>query len=102
MHFFFFLVQSVQVRFFGPRFMPVQCCDTGNKSLRLFPIAMGRAHGGGRNPLRCLRRQVARCGQPVPTMWHLAPGAPPEPELFLDPASLEEARAHGMVGGAQI
>jgi hypothetical protein len=36
----------------------------------------------------------------VSTMWHLAPEAPPE--LFLDPALLEEAGAHGMAGGAQI
>ena len=61
---------------------------------------MARAHGGGRNPLRFLRRQVARWGQPVSTMWHLAPEAPPE--LFWDPALLEEAGAHGMAGGAQI
>ena len=71
----------------------------GNKSLRLITCAMARV-GGGRNPLRCLRRQVARWGQPVSTMWHLAPEAPPE--FFLDSALLEEAGAHGMAGGAQI
>jgi hypothetical protein len=89
--FFFFLVQSVQVRFFGPRFMPVQCCDT----MVIRVCVLGRGGGGG--PRRC---QVARCGQPVSTMWHLAPEAPQE--LFLDPALLEEAGAHGMAGGAQI
>jgi hypothetical protein len=53
----------------------------------------------GNKSLR-IPRQVARCGQPVSTMWHLAPEAPQE--LFLDPALLEEAGAHGMAGGAQI
>jgi hypothetical protein len=35
-------------------------------------------------------------------MGHLAPGRRQSQELFLDPASLEEAGAHGMAGGAQI
>ena len=47
--FFFFLVQSVQVRFFGPRFMPVSC-DTGNKSLRLCRIWNGEGAWGGTQP----------------------------------------------------
>jgi hypothetical protein len=98
--FFFFLVQSVQVRFFGPRFMPVNVAILVIRVCVFAEYGMARAHGGGRNPLRCLRRQVARWGQPVSTMWHLAPEAPPE--LFWDPALLEEAGAHGMAGGAQI
>ena len=98
--FFFFLVQSVQVRFFGPRFMPVQCCDTMVIRVCVLYRRQWRGRGRGRNPLHCLRRQVARWGQPVSTMWHLAPEAPPE--LFWDFALLEEAGAHGMAGGAQI
>jgi hypothetical protein len=60
---------------------------------------MTRARGGTQ-PAAVSAAPSRRWVQPAPTMWHLAPEAPPEP--FLDPAVLEEAGVHGMAGGAQI
>jgi hypothetical protein len=69
--------------------------------LCLITVLLG---GAGAHSTRCeaetRRRRSRRWGKAVYAMWHLAPEAPPE--LFLDPALLEEAGAHGMAGGVQI
>ena len=45
-------------------------------------------------------RAAGGAGGAALATWHLAPVAPPD--FFLDPALLEEAKAHGMASGTQI